>query len=305
MKSVAIVIAVGFSLFKVAPVFADNVDCTIEIEPVVSLEIGSRYTKESTTRSDIDPVSNAAVNAALRPIDDFIRSLTRDANKVLRGGENQAALADCVVAQIAAWAKADAFSDLNTFTANLTIGGRLAGFALAYKQVAPFAQQTEAKDQIEEWLEIRVIEQMTFWEEEATAGAKKGNLRGWATMAINIVGEILNDPVMLSWSEWSATLLQCHALEDGSLPQEMRRGKYALHYQLHAVAPMVVTAMLLERQGRSIHGVCDNALDRIVAFTIKDLETGEASKAHSGEEQVLFGGASELKPILFFLQTRS
>jgi len=278
-----------------SPAIAQDETCAPAPEPVITLGFGSRYTDDSKSRSEIDKESNDAVNAALGPIDDFLRDLTRIANNVTRGDDDQIAQADCVVAQMATWADADAFSDLETITANFSIGSRLAAFALAYRQVAPFAADTKARQSIEDWLGRRTDEQMTFWEEDATSGAKTGNLRAWSTLGINLVGQIRNDPVALRWSAWSATFLQCQALEDGSLPQEMRRGKYALHYQLHAVAPLVVTTLLLEQQGLSIKGVCDNALDRIVAFTLADLETGEASAAYSGETQTLFDGTEELQ----------
>ncbi|MFT6076372.1 MAG: poly(beta-D-mannuronate) lyase [Yoonia sp.] len=269
--------------------------CSAPPKPVVSLNYGSRYTDESATRSDIDEDSNAAVNLALAPIEQFLRDLSTDANAVISGGEDQVARAECVIAQIDVWAQADAFSDLGTITANFSIGSRLASFAMVYRQVAPFSRDVAARERIEDWLGRRIDEQMTFWEEDATAGAKTGNLRAWATLGINLVGDIRNDPVALRWSAWSATYLQCQALEDGSLPQEMRRGKYALHYQLHAIAPMVISTLLLEKQGFSILGVCDNALDRIVQFAMDDLATGAASQAYSGKVQSYFDGTEDLR----------
>lgn len=277
------------------PAVAAADECAAAPEPVISLGFGSRYTDESETRSDIDEAGNAEVNAALGPIDAFIRDLTRLANDITEGDDDQVALADCGVSQIASWAKADALSEMNTITANFSLGSRLAGIAMAYRQMAPYSADLQARREIEDWLGRRASDQMLFWEEDATTGSKSGNLRAWATLGINVVGETRNDPVALRWSAWSATHLQCTALEDGSLPQEMRRGKYALHYQLHAVAPLVVTTLLLEQQDLSINGVCDNALDRIVSFTINDLETGEASAAHSGQPQSLFDGTDELE----------
>lgn len=269
--------------------------CDAPPEPVVSLNFGSRYTDESVSRSDIDKESNAAVNAALAPIEQFLRDLASAANKVTEEGAEQAATADCVIEQMQVWSEADAFSDLGTITANFAIGARLAAFAMVYRQVAPYSSDMAARASIEDWLGRRAEQQMAFWEEDATAGAKTGNLRAWATLAINLAGEIRDDPVALRWSAWSMTYLQCQALEDGSLPQEMRRGKYALHYQLHAIAPMVLTTRLLEDQGFSILGVCDNALDRIVAYAINDLEDGSASESYSGKKQSYFDGTEELR----------
>ncbi|WP_106746444.1 alginate lyase family protein [Yoonia maritima] len=295
MRKFISIAGAGILMSFASPALADEEACAAAPEPVVTLGFGSRYTDDSKSRSEIDDESNAEVNAALGPIDDFVRDLTQIANNVTKGDGDRVEQADCAIAQMLTWAEADAFSELNTITANFSIGSRLGAFAMVYRQVVPYATDIQARDVIEDWLGRRATEQMTFWEEDATSGAKTGNLRAWATLGINLVGQIRNDPIALSWSEWSATYLQCQALADGSLPQEMRRGKYALHYQLHAVAPLVLTTLLLEQQGRSIKGVCDNALDRIVAFTIADLETGEASAAYSGKEQSLFDGTEELE----------
>ncbi|MEO0831019.1 MAG: alginate lyase family protein [Pseudomonadota bacterium] len=289
--------ALSTGLMLAAPTLAranDDAVCAAPPEPVISLSYGSRYTAESASRSDIDEESNAEVNAALGPIDDFLRDLTRTANAITRGDDDPVAQADCLIAQIATWAEADAFSELETITANFSIGARLAGFAFAYLQAAPYGTNPQQRAVIEEWLSIRAEEQMLFWEEDATQGAKRGNLRAWATLAINLIADITDDPVALRWSAWSASFLQCQALEDGSLPQEMRRGKYALHYQLHAISPLVVTTLLLERQGMSIKGVCDNALDRIVTFAVNDIDDGKASEAYSGEVQSYFDGTDTL-----------
>lgn len=268
--------------------------CLPAPEPVISLNHGSRYTAESESRSEIDEESNAQVNASLGPIDAFQRDLVRMSNNVLRG-KDQRVLADCVVDQMATWARADALSELTTITANFSVGSRVAGFAMVYRQVAPFSSDPIARRDIEGWLGRRATEQMLFWEEDATSGAKLGNLRAWATFGINLIGEIREDPVALRWSAWSATLLQCQARPDGSLPQEMRRGKYALHYQLHAIAPLVATTLLLEKQGLSILGECNNALDRIVRFALTDLENGSASQKWSGEVQSYFDGTEDLQ----------
>lgn len=295
-KMVSTLVGAGMMLTQANTAYAkdDDLACAVPLEPVISLSYGSRYTDESVSRSDIDEEGNAEVNAALGPIDDFLRDLTRMANSITAGSDERVAEADCLIGQMAIWAEADAFSELETITANFSIGSRLAGFAFAYRQAAPYSTNAQHRAVIEEWLSTRITEQMLFWEEDATQGAKRGNLRAWATLAVNLVADITDDPVALRWSAWSASFLQCQALEDGSLPQEMRRGKYALHYQLHAITPLVVTTLLLEQQGMSIRGVCDNALDRIVKFAVDDIAEGKASEGYSGEVQSYFDGTDTL-----------
>ncbi len=269
--------------------------CQAAPTPVVSLNYGSRYQDNDSSRSAVDKVSNAEVNKALAPVEDFIRVLAKDANAALKHQDSHTA--DCVVNQLAIWARADALSDLRSFTANLSVGARYAALGLIYAQVQSLSERSEDKAQIEAWFLRRAREQMLFWEEDATYGAKRGNLRAWATLGINLAGQLTQDQVALRWSSWSASFLQCQALADGSLPQEMKRGKYALHYQMHAITPLVVTTLLLEKQNLSILGACEHALRRIVHFALDDLEAGGvASAGYSGKTQSYFDGTRTLKP---------
>jgi poly(beta-D-mannuronate) lyase len=76
----------------------------------------------------------------------------------------------------------------------------------------------------------------------------------------------------------------------------MGRKHLALHYQIHAVTPLAVAAALLEQQGISVMTRCGRALDRIVAFTLRDLAAGGAeSAANSGVAQTLNDGVDGLK----------
>lgn len=284
----------GLGIVLASPSHAALDKCAVVPEPVVSLNYGSRYQDNDSSRSSIDKVSNAEVNKALAPLEDFIRALAREANTASRLEDKDRA--DCVVHHLAVWAKADALSDLGTFTANLSVGARYAALGMAYVQVENLSDRRSDKRQIEAWMLRRAQEQMLFWEEDATYGAKRGNLRAWATLGVNLAGMVNQNEVSLRWSAWSAAFLQCQALDDGSLPQEMKRGKYALHYQMHAISPMVITTLLLEKQGMSIHRVCDDALQRIVHFALDDLEAGGvASQAYSGKKQSYFDGTRTFK----------
>ncbi len=46
-------------------------------DPVVRLDYGSRYADDSKTRSDFDDEGNAEVDAALKPVDQFIIDLAK------------------------------------------------------------------------------------------------------------------------------------------------------------------------------------------------------------------------------------
>lgn len=293
MRAAALALLLG-----AAPAFAD---CPPAPPPVTDLAFDSRYAADSATRSEIDPEAEAAAKDALKPVDGFLRDLARLANAGLSGSDPAAAA--CAVAQIAAWAEADALAGLDSPTARLTAGARLAAFALVLLQAAPLAGDGAATARIDAWMTRRLREQIAFWEEEAPDGARQGNLRAWAALAAAATAARTGDAGLRYWAAASAAYVLCSAAADGSLPREMARGRLALQYQLHAVTPLAVTALLLDRQGLPLAGVCDAALDRAVGFALSDLGDGAKSAALGGAAQSFFDGSDRLEDFhLAFLE---
>ncbi len=266
--------------------------CPTASAPVVSLNYESRYAADDPTRSEIDKGAETEVKEALGDLDGFIGDLTQRADDAVAARDAEAGA--CVMAELAHWAAADALSDLGSETVELTIAARLAALALVAAQVAP-AARAEDTATVTGWLARRMDAQMTFWE-TAPDGAASGNLRAWAALAGAAVALLTDDPVTKGWAAWSLSYVACSANAAGALPQEMRRKHLALHYQLHAVTPLSVAAALLEKQGIPVLSRCDGALDRIVAFTLRDLAAGGAeSAALAGEAQTLNAGVEGLK----------
>lgn len=270
-------------------------ECPVAPEPVVALDYDSRYQADSATRSEIDAKADAEVDKALAPVDDFLRDLTSLANSGFKDGADKAGVADCVVGQIATWAGAGALTELTSPTSNLTSGARIAGFGLVLLQVLPHTTRSDDVAVIKGWLAGLQRSQTAFWEADAPEKARRGNLRAWAALSAATAAEVLDDPVLRAWALWSTNYVLCSADADGSLPQEMSRGKYALKYQLHAVAPLVVTALLLERGGADVQGLCDRALSRVVGFAVADLDSGAATEAITGKVQSFFDGSDQIE----------
>ncbi len=284
---ISLLIPFGFS----APLLAAT--CVSAPEPVFSLAYGSRYVESDEPGTVIDSKASAAAEKELKPVDNFLLDLA----KMTSG--NKPSSGACALSQIAVWARANALEDLQSPTARLTVGSRIASFGLitleATKQVGHSGELAD----IGAWLDRLVSRQMVFWEEEASSGAKRGNLRAWAALGAAAAAAVTNDPVTRSWAAWSVSYVLCTAGPDGSLPQEMRRGKYALHYQLHAVSALVVASALLERQGSPVHLTCDAALDRVVGFAMDDVDSGRRTAQITGKTQSYFDGTEVLKPFSF------
>jgi poly(beta-D-mannuronate) lyase len=272
-------------------------ECFAPVDPVVSLGFPSRYTAESKTRSDFDAEGDAAVTAALKPIDDFIGDLARMSNDAQSGeGEEATLAADCVLDRIAEWAKADALSDLQTQTAQMSVPSRVGGIAFAYANARPFATEDPARQAvIEDWLRARALQTIAFFDAYAPPRVNRNNLRAWAALGVARIGLTLDDPHLLTWADVSIRLVACTVNADGSLPLEMQRGDLALHYQLHAVGPLVMTAALLQEKGSDLFAACDRAIPRAVSFTLQALDDPAIVEPLAGEEQSYAKGKEKVE----------
>jgi poly(beta-D-mannuronate) lyase len=271
--------------------------CPAVPSPVVALNFGSRYTDDSKTRSDIDEVSNAEVDAALRPVEAFISELMKMANTALMN-EDQAR-ADCILDWLDQWAAAGALNDLETMNVKLAIPARYAGLAIALLQAEAAGPLDAAKRvRVVAWLTDAATGMEEFFDNEAPTNARKANLRAWAGLAAAAIGRLNGDTAMLDWAKGSFELVTCQASPDGSLPLEMNRADRALNYQLHATAPLIVTAELLKFTGYDGYAACDGKLGTIAAFSLAAIQDPELVTKINGKEQTFATGEQALEPFM-------
>ncbi|MDB5613583.1 MAG: hypothetical protein JWQ22_1236 [Devosia sp.] len=268
--------------------------CAAAPEPVVSLSIGSRYKEGSSTRSDISEESNDEVNQALEPVEDFINALSGMANAAYLGEDDSKANADCVMTWLGAWASGDALTELNSLNAKLAVSPRLSGLALAYLQAKTLATPDAARDEkIIAWFAKQGEAVIEFFDTEAGPLASTNNLRAWATLATAAIGTITADDPTLTWARDGYKTLVCGAEESGALPAEMERGERALHYQLHAVAPLVVAITLLDPKGEADEEYCSAKLQTIAEFTFNAVQDPQIVADLVGKGQVYSDGEDD------------
>lgn len=277
-----------------------DANCFATSTPVTKLAYPSRYTKDSKSRSDFDEKANAAVDAALKPVDDFIKDLATTANVSLTSkDEASLAAANCVVDRIHEWAAADALSMLESDGAQLSVPSRVAAIAIAYAQVLPKATPNEKQPVIDAWLRARVTASMVFFDTKAPPRASKNNLRAWAGLGAAQGGLILQDQAMIDWAVASVERVACTANADGSLPNEMWRGNLALHYHIHAVGPLVFTAALLQDKNPGLLQACDGAIIRAAQFAIAGAKDPKLVEQVTGKKQKFDPNPAKLKAFEF------
>lgn len=277
-------------------------ECAKIPNPVISVELPSRYETGSTTRSEIDEAANARVNEVLKPVDTFVSVLARQTTDALRlarlkEADKARVLADCVMAGLERWAKANALSRLGSVNARLAIPSRLSGAAFAFGLAAPLATRNPERTKlVGGWLVKRANDTVKFFDDPKTPPrAARNNLRMWAALSVLRTGIDAKDKVLIRWAENSFRAAMCSANKDGSLPLEMERGPLALHYQLHAIQPIVVGVALLRVQGIDLRKTCDNAVARIVGFTLAAVDKPALASAHAGVPQKQKPGKAALE----------
>ena len=261
----------------------DPFACFAAVDPVVTLGHPSRYEAGSKSRSDFDEEAEAEVERALKPIDDFITDLATTSDLALSEDPDATAAADCVLDRLSGWAEADALSDLTTESARLSTPSRLAGLAFAHAKVADLRPDDPRNDGITDWLRTRMQASMAFFDTEAPPRASKNNLRAWAALAAARIGLSAQDDAMTDWAAASVRLVACQAEPSGALPLEMWRGRLALHYQIHAIGPLAVTAALLPDE--DLFDACDRAIPRIAGFIARAIDDPAIVEAITEKKQ--------------------
>ena len=182
------------------------------------------------------------------------------------------AAAACVYTLLGAAAKADAWDDKMPTNNGVYIQNwMLSGTALAYLKARNSGAGTAEQDAaIQRWFRALAARVRTYFD----SGRKQpgsdawNNHMYWAGLAVASAGIADNDLDAFHWG-LAAYEMGIHAIQpDGSLDAEMGRGQRALHYQLYALAPLVILAELAQANGLDLYAERDGAIHRLVRFNV-------------------------------------
>jgi poly(beta-D-mannuronate) lyase len=137
--------------------------------------------------------------------------------------------------------------------------------AIAYLKIDGAGRSTKAQRAlILPWLEKIGGETKAFYENRGRSGNDAQNHFYWAAVelaAIGIAGDNRDD---FDWAMHHAEDGIAAIRPDGTLADEMRRGKRALHYHLYAAAPLVMLAELGLPNGLDLYTIDSGALKKLV-----------------------------------------
>lgn len=239
--------------------------------------------------SVIDPTKYAAFQKASADSTHFSQAATMAADAYLNHGSRDAAL--CVVTLLDAAARAHAWSGkMPGFQGVYLQNWLLSAVAVAYLKVRPAALATpEQEAAIQAWFVALAGRVRDYFDAEVIrlGPDRENNHLYWAGLAVAAAGIAANHPSDFQWGVTAYRMGLDQILPDGSLPREMDRGQMALHYQLYALAPLVMIAELGEANGLDLYAEDDGAIHRLVAFDVAALEDPTLIEKRTGVAQIV------------------
>jgi poly(beta-D-mannuronate) lyase len=220
--------------------------------------------------SIVDPGKLAGHRAAVQPLTDFLREVTKAADRSLSTSTTATAdhHARCALAWLEAWARGRALlGQMRSKQAEYQRKWDTAGLALAYLKVRRSASP-EQHAAIAPWLVALADASRAFSDDPAR---QRNNHWYWLGLAAGATALAADSPRHWTMAREIMGDAARDIAADGSLPLELVRGARALHYHAFAAMPLVVLAELAAERGEDWYGLEGGALHRLVDLTSRGL----------------------------------
>ncbi|SEG68993.1 poly(beta-D-mannuronate) lyase [Bryocella elongata] len=229
------------------------------------------YADNDPTHSIIDPIKMKAYSESSGPVKHEGDVVVAAADTFRKTGSAEAAR--CVIAHL------DSLSRQGSLTGKLSssqayfVQGWVSGaWAVAYLKVDGDKQTTaEQRAHILPWLKLLGAKTEAYYDERAGTNGGAQNHFYWAAVQLAATGIAANDRSEFDWAMHRAKIGIDAIAADGTLPEEMRRGKRALHYHLYAASPLVMLAELGLPNGVDLYAENSGALKRLVEVSTSGL----------------------------------
>jgi poly(beta-D-mannuronate) lyase len=231
------------------------------------------YADGDPTHSIIDPVKAAAYAKTSGPVKRDGEAVVAAADAYRKTGSLPAAR--CVIVHIEANARNRSLTGkMSSNQAYYVQGWVLGAEAIAYLKVrnSGVVSQPQAA-LILPWMQQVARQARDYYDAKEAAGgaSSQNNHYYWAGVELGAAGIAANDRGDFDWAIKAAREGIAQISPDGTLPQEMRRGKRALHYHLYAAAPLVMIAELGYPNGIDLYSEREAALQHLVKVSTAGL----------------------------------
>jgi poly(beta-D-mannuronate) lyase len=234
--------------------------------------------------SVVDPKLLAKHRALVKPLTDFLRHVTSEADKSIRRSQpaSAAAASTCALQWLTSWAAQGAW--LGTMAGQQDEYQRkwdLTGVALAYIKLRARATP-EQRQIIESWLVRFADATIAFFDNR---DRKRNN--HWYWLGLGVGATALATDSERHWVVARGIMQDAASdiRDDGILPLELDRKARALHYHVFAMMPLIVLAELGASRGEDWYALSNGALHRLVGVTMKGLLDPDPFSTLAGEPQ--------------------
>lgn len=237
--------------------------------------------------SIVDPKRLAAFNEASAGPTHLGQFVSRAADAWRSTGSRIAA--KCVYSLLSQAAAADAWvAEMPNGVDTSLQNWLLSAAAIAYLKVRGSGAGTPAEDkQIQQWFASLAGQVRAYFDLQRTRPGTEAwnNHMYWAGLSVMAQGVADNDENGFLWG-LATYRMGLYAIQpDGSLDAEMARGQKALHYQLYALAPLVLMAELGEANGIPMYSAQHGAIHRLARFDISVMESPSILARRTGVKQ--------------------
>jgi poly(beta-D-mannuronate) lyase len=230
------------------------------------------YADNDPTHSIIDPVKQKAYNESSGPVKHEGDVIVAAADDFRTSGSGAAA--NCVLEHLEALARQNALTGKMSSSQAYYVQGWVAGAAaIAYLKVDGNERATPAqRDLILPWLQKEADLTRSFYDQRVhTAHTDAQNHFYWAAIQLAATGIAADNQRDFDWAMQRAKDGIAAIQPDGTLAEEMRRGKRALHYHLYAASPLVMLAELGLPNGVDLYAANHGALKKLVEVSTHGL----------------------------------
>jgi poly(beta-D-mannuronate) lyase len=245
------------------------------------------YRLDDPTHSIVDPARMEAYRRSSEPVKKAGMGIVATADNYRSTGSRSAA--QCALTRILGLAMDHALTGKMSSNQAYYVQGWVAGaIAIAYLKIRGAGLATaQQAEMIATWM--RSIGEQTKGYYDAHKkeghGDRQNNHLYWAGVELAAIGVVANDRNDFDWAISAFDNGVEQIQPDGSLPLEMARGGRALHYDLYALAPLVLLAEFGEANQLGLYAHAHGALHRLVKFSVEGVADPAAFVKATGVTQ--------------------
>ncbi|MEZ0226301.1 MAG: alginate lyase family protein [Alphaproteobacteria bacterium] len=260
--------------------------CAASPAPMKDLHMESFYRKDDATSSAVDPQAYAVYKAATKPASVYEVGLESMANRYVRSNPPRPELAQCPLDWLATWAKGGALlGDVNK-NGEYTRKWLLGSIASAWLQIRDEPSlDSRKKADVTNWIREVAGRVRDDFSRDTQLKSRQNNHLYWAAWSVAAAGMVTGDRGLFDWGMEKARFGINQIQADGTLPNELARGRRAYLYHLFSAMPLFMLANAADKNGIDLFQENNGALRRLGNVLLGDLGNPSYFREITREEQ--------------------